>query len=178
MFRELQPGQAVAPPPAALASVRPSSTDRAAVVARHGKVAGMQGDAAKGRARFVELCAPCHRMRDVGVAVGPDLGMAASKPPEWWLAAILDPDQAVEARYRAWSIEMDDGEALSGLVSAETANNIVLRQAGGGEVPVLRSRLRRIEPTGRSLMPTGFESSLGEQGLADLLAWLRGTDQR
>ncbi|MEI6340898.1 MAG: PVC-type heme-binding CxxCH protein [Verrucomicrobiota bacterium] len=178
LFRELQPGQAVAPPPAALASVRPSSTDRAAVVARHGKVAGMQGDAAKGRARFVELCAPCHRMRDVGVAVGPDLAMAASKPPEWWLAAILDPDQAVEARYRAWSIEMDDGEALSGLVSAETANNIVLRQAGGGEVPVLRSRLRRIEPTGRSLMPTGFESSLGEQGLADVLAWLRGTDQR
>jgi putative heme-binding domain-containing protein len=84
----------------------------------------------------------------------------------------------VEARYRAWQVELDDGETLSGLVSAETANNVVVRQAGGGEVPVLRARLRRMEATGRSLMPTGFETALGEQGLADLLAWVRGAEAR
>ena len=178
LFRELKAGQSVAPPPAVLAMVRPSSPDRAAVVARLGHVAGKTGDASKGKARFMELCAPCHRMHDVGVAVGPDLAMASGKPPEWWLTAILDPDQAVEARYRAWQVELDDGETLSGLVSAETANNVVVRQAGGGEVPVLRARLRRMEATGRSLMPTGFETALGEQGLADLLAWVRGAEAR
>ena len=56
------------------------------------------------------------------------------------------------------------------------ANNVVLRQAGGTELPVLRSGIRRMESTGRSLMPTGFETALGMEGLADLLAWVRGEE--
>ena len=178
LFKELKAGAKVTPPPAALASLKPSSPDRAAVVERFHGAGALRGDVAAGRARFVELCAPCHRMRDVGTAVGPDLGMATSKPVDWWLHAVLDPDQAVEARYRAWTVETRDGETLTGLVSAETANNIVLRQAGGGELPVLREAVRRMESTGRSLMPTGFETALGMQGLADLLAWVRDEGSR
>ncbi len=37
----------------------------------------------------------------------------------------------------------------------------------------LRSEIEAIRPTGRTLMPEGFEEALGPQGLADLIAFLK-----
>jgi putative heme-binding domain-containing protein len=99
--------------------------------------------------------------------------MVGDKPTDWLLTAILDPSQAIEARYRAWTITLKSGEELSGLISAETANNVVLRLAGGIEHPVLRSDIATITPSKLSLMPNGFESALKPQDMADLLRWLR-----
>ena len=100
--------------------------------------------------------------------------MVAGKPADWMLMAILDPSQAVEARYRAWTLRLTDGESVTGLIAAETANNLVMRYAGTSEQPILRSAIRSITPQSRSLMPEGFESALPPQALADLLAWIRG----
>jgi putative heme-binding domain-containing protein len=105
--------------------------------------------------------------------VGPDLGMVAGKDTAWMLHAILDPGQAVEARYRGWSVNLKSGETLDGLIAAETANNLVVRVAGGVEHAVLRSDLESLEPRRASLMPEGFETALDAQGMADLLGWLR-----
>jgi putative heme-binding domain-containing protein len=100
--------------------------------------------------------------------------MVATKPVDWMLHAILDPSQAIEARYRAWTLQIDGGEPLSGIIAAETANNLVLRYAGNSEVPVLRSQIRSMTPMKESLMPAGFESALQPRDMADLLAWIRG----
>lgn len=161
------------PPPAAIAALKPSSADRAAVVARYAETERLEGNLHRGQSFFATLCAPCHRLRGQGNEVGPDLDMVGSKPTSWLIHAILDPNQAVEARYRAWEITLDDGETLSGIVSAETANNLVLRTAAQGERPVLRNRIRKGVPTPQSLMPAGFESALGPQDLADLIRWIR-----
>ena len=127
----------------------------------------------RGQRQFQTLCAPCHRLRGDGNEVGPDLGMVGTKPVEWLLAAILDPSQIVEARYRAWTITAKSGDVLDGIVSAETANNLVLRLAGGVEHAVLRSDIAAMSPSKLSLMPNGFESALKPQDMADLLRWLR-----
>lgn len=117
---------------------------------------------------------PCHRLRGEGNEVGPDLAMVGDKPSDWLSTAILDPSQAVEARYRGWQVRLRSGEELSGLVSAETGNNIVVRVAGGTEQAVLRSDIASMEPMKLSLMPAGFESALKPQDFADLIRWLRG----
>jgi len=161
------------PKPAATVSLKPSSADRAQVIASYAGVEKLTGDAGLGRQRFQELCATCHRLRGEGHEVGADLGMVATKPVDWLLTAILDPSQAVEARYRAWMITLNSAEELSGLISAETANNIVIRMAGGVDHAVLRSDIAAMEQSKLSLMPTGFESTLKPQDLADLLSWLR-----
>ena len=62
---------------------------------------------------------------------------------------------------------------LDGIVSTETANNLVLRLAGGIEQAVLRSDIESMSLSKVSLMPTGFESALKPQDLADLLSWVR-----
>jgi putative heme-binding domain-containing protein len=151
----------------------PSSADRAQVIASYAGVEKLTGDVGRGRQRFQELCSTCHRLRGEGHEVGADLGMVATKPVDWLLTAILDPSQAVEARYRGWTITLNSAEELSGLISAETANNIVIRMAGGVDHAVLRSDIAAMEQSKLSLMPTGFESTLKPQDMADLLSWLR-----
>jgi putative heme-binding domain-containing protein len=161
------------PKPATMVPLTPSSADRAQVIAGFAGVEKLTGDPARGRQRFQELCATCHRLRGEGHEVGADLGMVATKPVDWLLTAILDPSQAVEARYRAWTITLKSAEELSGLISAETANNIVIRMAGGVDHAVLRSDIAAMEQSKLSLMPMGFESTLKPQDMADLLSWLR-----
>jgi putative membrane-bound dehydrogenase-like protein len=174
LFTALKSGQK--PAPAATTPVlKPSSADRAQVIAQYtASTASLKGDSQRGHGHFTTLCAGCHRLRGEGQEVGPDLGMVAGKPMDWMLSAILDPSQAVEARYRAWTLQLTDGESLTGLIAAETANNLVMRYAGTSEQPVLRSAIRSITAQSGSLMPAGFESALKPQDLVDLLAWIRG----
>ncbi len=161
------------PKPAATVALKPSSDDRAKVIAAYAGMESLVGDAANGRRHFQALCASCHRVRGEGIEVGPDLGMVATKPADWLLTAILDPNQSVEARYRSWTVKLKSSDELSGLLSAETANNIVLRLAGGIEHAVLRGDIASMEPMKLSLMPTGIESALKPQDMADLGRWLR-----
>jgi len=158
---------------AATPAVKPSSLDRAEVIGRYAGVGTLKPDATHGRLVFQVNCAICHRAHGEGNELGPDLGMTANKPVDWLLTAILDPSQVIEARYRAWNVTLKSGEELSGLISAETANNIVVRLAGGQERAVLRNDLSVMTPLKLSLMPAGFESTLNPQDMADLLGWIR-----
>jgi len=149
------------------------TADRAQVVAQYQSSAALVGDAERGHRQFQALCLPCHRLRGEGNEVGPDLGMVGDKAPDWLITAILDPDQAVEARYRAWTVTLKSGDTLSGLISAETANNVVLKLPGGTEHAILRGEIATLTPTRNSLMPAGLETAMKPQDLADLLRWLR-----
>ena len=173
LFVQLKSDAPIPKPAAASVALTPSSADRAQVIAGYAGVEELPGDATRGQHQFQLLCTPCHRLRGEGNEVGPDLGMVGTKPVAWLLTAILDPSQAVEPRYRAWTITLKSGDVLEGIVSAETGNNIVLRLAGGVELAVLRSAIAAMAPSKLSLMPTGFESALKPQDLADLLRWLK-----
>ena len=153
--------------------LKPTSADRASVIASYSGAAKLTGDPNRGAVHFRTLCATCHRHRGEGTAAGPDLGMVASKPLDWLLSALLDPNQAVEARYRAWQLTRKSGEPLAGLITAETANNITLRVPGGIDHAVLRTDIVSLAPLGASLMPAGFESALKPQDMADLIAWIK-----
>lgn len=174
LFARLNSTKTSTKPVAAVVSLTPSSPDRAKVIATYAGVGRLRGNPARGHVQYQLLCTPCHRLRDEGNEVGPDLAMVADKPVGWLLTAILDPSQAVEARYRPWTIELKSGEALSGIITAETVNNLVIRMVGGGDHAVLRSDIKSVTPQTVSLMPTGFESALNLQSMADLIAWLRG----
>ena len=147
--------------------------DRAQVIDAYKNLASHPGDAAKGQVLFDSICAACHRLRSRGHAVGPDLDMTGAKPPEWLVAAILDPAQTVESRYRGWNVTRVNGSAVAGVIAAETVNNLVLRLPGGVDLPVLRQDIKAMEPIPGSLMPTGFESALPPAAMADLLRYVR-----
>jgi putative heme-binding domain-containing protein len=148
--------------------------DRAALIARYvQELPALKGDAARGHEKFTANCAVCHRHKDLGTAIGPDLAMTLTKPDDWLLTAILDPNAAVEARYSLWVATKKDATATAGILTSETANNLTLRSADGQEHSILRSDIKEVTPLHRSLMPEGLEAALPPQSMADLLAWLR-----
>lgn len=132
------------------------------------------GDARHGWDLFRENCAACHRFREEGNDVGPDLGAVLDKTPEALLLAILDPNSAVEDRYLAYTAVLRDGREFTGIVSSESDASVTLKTASGAEEVFSRRQLRTLRSTGRSLMPEGFETILDSDGLADLVALLRG----
>lgn len=152
-----------------------ANSDRQAILKRYQGVSDLKGDPLKGAAYFQQNCLPCHRLRNQGNEVGPDLGSVASRPVNYLVTAILDPNQSVEVRYTGYTAATKGDLEYSGIITTETANSITLRQAGGNDVVILRNDLKELTSSGRSLMPDGFENILNPQALADLIAFIRDT---
>ncbi|WP_337174858.1 PVC-type heme-binding CxxCH protein [Paludisphaera sp.] len=156
---------------ALLASRTPPN--RAEVVAKFQPALGLVGDPGRGRELFSQNCQTCHAHRGEGFNVGPDISGVASRPPSALLVDVLDPNADVSPDYVAFNVVTADGRTFSGLLAEETAASLKLKAAEGVELSVLRSEVEAVRSTGRSLMPEGFEDVLGEQGLADLISFLK-----
>jgi len=132
------------------------------------------GDPGRGRELFVQNCGNCHTARGAETrgGVGPDLsGMGAHGAREL-LPFLIDPNRAVEPAYLEYVVETTDGELVDGVIARETKESLLLRNSSG-EHEVPRSRIAELRSTGRSPMPTGFES-LGAEALRDVIAFLAG----
>lgn len=152
---------------------KPANQDRQALVKKYLAADRMVGRRDKGKQVFEQNCAACHRLGGLGQEIGPDLGMVGTKPTDALLGSILDPNQAMEERYTAYTAELSDGEEVNGVIVAETPAALTLKTAAGTEVVVNRSRLKGLRSSGLSLMPEGLEAVVDVQGMADLLAFLR-----
>lgn len=147
--------------------------DRQKVVEAHQSVLKLKGDPAHGKQVFTKTCGTCHRYRDVGQQVGPDLASVGDKSPPSLLTAILDPNQAVEARYVSYLATTKNGLTFTGILSSETGASITLIGTEGKPQTILRKDLEELTSTGKSLMPEGMEKELQPQDLADVIAFIR-----
>jgi len=147
-----------------------SRSDRAALLKEYANVGKLSGDPARGLELYRQNCAACHKLGGEGIEMGPDLGGVADKSNEALLVAILDPNQAVEARYINYTALTITGLELSGIITAETPNSITLRATGGAEETLLRGDIQELSSSGLSIMPEGFEKGLTPQDIADLIA--------
>jgi putative heme-binding domain-containing protein len=136
----------------------------------------LKGDATHGEALFAEHCATCHRVgaAKVGHDIGPNLLTVRDWPTENLLTALLDPDRNVEPRFVAYTADLTDGTTLTGLLTGESAGNVIVKTLDDQDHSIPRSALKSLTSTERSLMPQGFESALSEQDVADLMTFLRG----
>jgi putative heme-binding domain-containing protein len=88
------------------------------------------------------------------------------------LVAILDPNRAVEAKYLQYDVLTRDGRIVSGIISSESGNNIVLTGADGKQHSILRTDIEELITNSRSLMPEGLEKELSKQQLADVISYV------
>jgi putative membrane-bound dehydrogenase-like protein len=150
-----------------------SAADRQKVLDAYQGAADLKGDPVRGKAVFAKSCAACHRLGDVGHAVGPDLAGLAAKTPQYLLQEILDPNRNVDSRYVAYLAITRAGQSFTGVLATETATSITLKGQDGKEQVILRADLDELTSTGRSLMPEGLENDLSRQDLADVIALIR-----
>ena len=135
----------------------------------------LKGDVEKGRGVFVQHCAICHQVRgEMGVVFGPDLGTVHNWLPKDLLANILDPALSMAPGFDYWLVELNDGESIQGTIATETASAISLRLAPGVDRTVNRQEIKSIQTLPMSPMPS-FADQIGQQEMADLIAFLRNS---
>ncbi|MEX0676117.1 MAG: PVC-type heme-binding CxxCH protein [Pirellulales bacterium] len=147
--------------------------DRKDVLAKYQAALALKSDPKSGEALFRQHCAMCHHIGDVGVDVAPDISDSRAKTPQQLLTDILNPNQAIDNNYVSYTIVTSDGNVQTGIIAAETAASITLRQAENKTLAVLRADIEAIQTSGASLMPEGFEKHLSQQQVADLIGFIK-----
>jgi putative membrane-bound dehydrogenase-like protein len=130
-------------------------------------------DRARGAALFSQHCGVCHQAHGVGVAVGPALAGEARQPEETLLVSILAPNAQITGGYTTYTVLTTDGQVFNGLLTADTASSVTLKQQEGKTHTVLRKDIDSISASPVSLMPESLAKTLSPQDVADILAWLR-----
>jgi len=74
--------------------------------------------------------------------------------------------------YGSYRLVTRDGEERSGLLVGESPDSVVFRRPNLPDEVVPRERIGSLGPTGKSLMPDGFESVIPPERIADLFAFL------
>ena len=148
--------------------------ERQKVIDRYKDALGMTGDAKRGREIFRATCAPCHRIAEIGTLVGPDISDTLTKAPEQLLIDILDPSRVIDNNYVNYVVKMKSGAVVSGFIASQTASSLTLRRGEGQEDIVLRQDIEEMKSSGVSLMPEGLEKNIPVEGMADLIAFLKG----
>ena len=147
-------------------------SDRARVLEDYQVALDLVGDAAQGKVIFKKVCATCHRLEGVGVAVGADLRGIRNRGMAAVMLNILDPNRTVKPRFQSYVLATDDGRIMTGMIESENANSLTIRQSDGKQMTLLRNEVEELRSTGVSFMPTGLEKQIKPPEMADLLAYL------
>jgi len=135
------------------------------------------GNAANGETHFKAgkgTCIACHKIGDTGRAVGPDLSkIGAIRTERDLLESILFPSNTLSRDYEAHLIETSDGHTTMGVIKSHTAEGLLVMDIAGQEKNLPHSTITANLPLLTSLMPMGLDSTMPEQELLDLVAWLR-----
>jgi putative heme-binding domain-containing protein len=138
------------------------------------------GDRDRGRAVFFgakAACATCHRIAGAGGRIGPDLSrIGAIRSGHDLLESIAWPSSTFAQGYESYTVTTTDGRVLGGLIAAQDAEVLMLRDASGAETRLRRDEIAEVRRSEISLMPEGLASALGREELRDLLAFLRSQD--
>jgi putative membrane-bound dehydrogenase-like protein len=142
------------------------------VVDSYQKVLRIAGDRDRGKLVFKNNCSTCHRLENVGQQVGADLSAIRDRGLDSVLLNILDPNREVKPQYLTYIVVTTEGQVLTGMIVAETANSLTIRKPDGAEETVLRLQVDEMRSTGLSYMPEGLEKQIDPQAMADLLTYL------
>lgn len=147
--------------------------DRHKVLVEYRTVLGMASNPVRGREIFAKQCATCHRVGDVGVDVAPDISDSRTKTAEQILTDVIQPNRAIDNNYVSYTAVTEAGQILTGILSAETATSVTLKQPEGKVATLLRTEIAELRSNGISLMPDGLEKNIPLQDMADVISYVK-----
>ncbi|MFO1020850.1 MAG: neutral/alkaline non-lysosomal ceramidase N-terminal domain-containing protein [Planctomycetales bacterium] len=147
--------------------------DRQKVLDGYDTVRTLTGNAIKGETVFKRTCAACHQYRGIGNALGANLATLQDRTTGALLTAILDPNRAVEGKFKTYVAAMKDGRVLNGMIVDLAPNSIMLASSDGKTQTLLRNDIEEFVSNGLSFMPEGLEKDLTPQDVADVIAFLQ-----
>ncbi|AOS43506.1 hypothetical protein Verru16b_00551 [Lacunisphaera limnophila] len=137
------------------------------------EIAALVGDASRGAARVV-ACYLCHRIGEQGVDYGPNItSFAKFQTTEVVIGAIVNPSGDIAHGYEGTAVTLKDGKVVQGMVVSDS-DPLVVMSMGGVTQLIPADRVERKQRLNRSLMLNGEQLGLDAQGVADVVAYLKG----
>jgi len=134
-----------------------------------------KGDAKNGRLVYntAGTCHKCHVVNKIGRNLGPDLSEIGSKlSRQALLESVLFPSAGISHNYDAWTLLLINGITLSGLITSETDENIVLVDNEAILHTVATGDIEEKIRQSVSLMPADLQKILTTQELVDVVAYM------
>ncbi|MCA9162882.1 MAG: c-type cytochrome [Planctomycetales bacterium] len=139
------------------------------------ELVGRSGDAAHGRELFMTTatCGKCHKVRDEGKEVGPELSEIGSKLSRDALyVAILDPSAGISHNYETYTVLLDNGTVVTGLMVSETDEAVTIKTAEAILRTFKQDEIEEMIKQKVSLMPSNLQQTMSVQDLVDVVEYL------
>jgi putative heme-binding domain-containing protein len=134
---------------------------------------GAGGNAGNGERIFWASCGSCHRVRDRGGRLGPDLSQIALRETRQGLArSIRDASASFANGYDPVTIVTRDGQRIRGVRKGEDAFSIQIMDTRERLRGFMKADLKDTVHDDQSLMPSFGPDKVSDADLDDLLAYL------
>jgi len=131
------------------------------------------GDASRGRALMESnSCFDCHRIRDRGSRLGPNLSdIGSRRTPDRLGQALVAPDEEVTPENRFVRLVTKEGATITGRLLNQDAFSVQLITPKDELKTYMRAALRDYAIVDKGLMPS-VRGKLTDQQIADIVAYL------
>jgi putative heme-binding domain-containing protein len=137
------------------------------------QIAALKGDAKNG-ALAVGACYTCHHIGNAGVDFGPDLTTyGKQQTTDILIQAIAQPSHTISHGYEGSEIKTTDGLVITGMVLSDS-DPLIIKCMGGVVQTIPQSRIASRSKLKTSLMYEPNMLGLTPQGIADIVAYLKG----
>ncbi|WP_020468934.1 c-type cytochrome [Zavarzinella formosa] len=121
-------------------------------------------------------CVQCHRFYGDGGSTGPDMTQSAGRFSYKDMAeSIIMPSKIISDQYRAFNITTNSGKKFSGKIVTDTKDLVTILTDpldSTKVVDIKRADIDEIKPSAVSMMPENLLSTLNQNEVLDLMAYL------
>ena len=140
-----------------------------------------KGNPQRGKAIYLGTkslnCVNCHKLEGVGGQVGPDLTkLWDTSSIEKIMESIIDPSKEIKEGYQSFKVVTTGGQTYLGLKVIDKPAEIVIRDANGKDVRIVRDDIDELAATKVSLMPEGVVAQLTFDQFIDLVSFLKNRE--
>jgi putative heme-binding domain-containing protein len=139
---------------------------------RHERFAHAKKDPVLGAKAFEKHCAICHILANKGAKIGPQLDGIGNRGLDRLLEDIIDPNRNVDQPFRLTTLNLKNGQIVSGLVLREEGEVLVLADSQGKEVRVDKKSIEERTVSQLSPMPANLIEQIPEADFYNLMAYL------
>jgi putative heme-binding domain-containing protein len=139
-------------------------------------------DFERGRQAFLDAqCLACHRLGDMGGAVGPELTAVASKyDRRSILESMIEPSKVVSEQFQNVNVFLKDGDTVTGRLLRQDDRELVVETdpLNRVEQTIARRDVEELRPSAVSPMPEGLLNVFRRDEILDLIAFLEAGGRR
>ncbi len=131
------------------------------------------GDPGHGEEVFGDNCAECHKIKDEGGEIGPDLSQIGLKGLKFISESILKPSKKITAGFETYEVVDSEGRKHIGLKTRDEAGEIDITKATGEVVTIARGTIKELnEDKDTSIMPEDLSEAMTVKDYQDVQAFL------